>query len=849
MGIFNFRGKGRAANNEEQEPEEAAAAVADDGDDGQASPEAFGGLPVDSIFGTAGSAAAGDALHGAEPQGASDAGRAQEPADAGSEGEASQASDDLNKPQPMDDGPTAAALLFKAAVREGHERAAAGDAAEEGADSDAQADEADEDEAAGAEPEAGASPESEEPEDEAAASEEAKEAEGAEGADEEERDPVPMKDPVPMDEPVEAAEDAAEPVEAAAPIEAAEDAAAATGDADGDRDDKEPAAEPADDGGSGSAEPAADPDPVSAEDADDGEDASSEESASQDAGALPEEEDRGEEAAAAAIPDEDAGAAIEPAEGEGPAEGEDAASADAPTEEERSASAAGNPAARAKHAQHGDGAAGVTGYDALAAGTLFPEIPKKKSHKGLKVFGVTMGILAALLLAVYLAGIFVFSSRFLPHTVLGTHDISLRPDAEVVQLLRGDVENYAIEVVGDGFSYRALGADLGASIDAEGVVAAVHRAFPAWKWPYYLLQSSHDVSDLMNVSFKRGTYEQPLAQAIDEFNKTAEPPQNATIAYDEAAKKFMVKKEVAGTQIDPAFTMEAFADAIAHLNPKLAITDEFLVQPAVRSNDEKLVESAKLASGMTSADLNLIMNGNAVRRITGADLSQFVSIDDKLDVAFDEAAMDAWCEEVADAFNTVGTERTYTRPDGKVVTVKGGVYGWEIDKDVLKSSLIEGIKAGEKADVEVPFLTEAATFTAPGEPDWGKRYIDVDISEQHVRFYDAAGQLFWEADCITGTPDGRHNTVQGVWKLNDKESPSLLKGYENGKKIYETKVTFWMPFEGNSIGFHDATWQPGFGGTMYANGYGSHGCVNLSYQAAEELYGLIQEGDVVIVHS
>ena len=46
-----------------------------------------------------------------------------------------------------------------------------------------------------------------------------------------------------------------------------------------------------------------------------------------------------------------------------------------------------------------------------------------------------------------------------------------------------------------------------------------------------------------------------------------------------------------------------------------------------------------------------------------------------------------------------------------------------------------------------------------------------------------------------------------------------------------------MPFVGNAIGFHDATWQPGFGGSMYMDGYGSHGCVNLSYGDAEALYG------------
>ena len=57
-----------------------------------------------------------------------------------------------------------------------------------------------------------------------------------------------------------------------------------------------------------------------------------------------------------------------------------------------------------------------------------------------------------------------------------------------------------------------------------------------------------------------------------------------------------------------------------------------------------------------------------------------------------------------------------------------------------------------------------------------------------------------------------------------------------------------MPFDRNVIGLHDATWQSSFGGTLYKDGYGSHGCVNLPYSAAQSLYNLIKVGDVVISH-
>ena len=84
-----------------------------------------------------------------------------------------------------------------------------------------------------------------------------------------------------------------------------------------------------------------------------------------------------------------------------------------------------------------------------------------------------------------------------------------------------------------------------------------------------------------------------------------------------------------------------------------------------------------------------------------------------------------------------------------------------------------------------------------------------------------------------------------------KESPSKLIGYVPGSdKVveYEETVTYWMPFVGNGIGFHDASWQPDFGGSMYAEGYGSHGCINLSTGDASALYSLVQPNDVVVVH-
>ena len=512
------------------------------------------------------------------------------------------------------------------------------------------------------------------------------------------------------------------------------------------------------------------------------------------------------------------------------------------------------PVKRGKHAapegmkgnsaQLGVIGAGEPGYVAS-----FGEIPAKKRHRGLKAFGITVGVLAAVLLVAYIAGAIVFMGRMFPNTTIGDFDVSMKSDAEVAEMLESAVAGYQLDVLGGGFSYRTTADEIGLSIDTSAILDAVHEDLNPWTWPVLVFQPGHDEGDLLEVSYRQSNYEPEVTDEVNKFNESATPPTNATILYDDKKSKFVVEPEKAGTQLNAEAVLATMSTAIDKLEPKARLSEDELVQPTVFSDDEKLIEAAELASGMVSADLTLVMDGKPVADVNGETLSSFITIDDNLQVIFREDEMNAWVSDLADGFNTIGTERSYTRADGKEITVPaGGSYGWEIDTEELMNAVLEGIKSGAAAKIEVPCIDTAAVYNGPGGRDWGNRYIDVDLSEQHVRFYGDDGSLIWETDCISGSPDGTHNTVPGTWYVNSKESPSKLIGYENGKKIYETSVTYWMPFEGNGIGFHDATWQPSFGGSMYANGYGSHGCVNLSYSAAESLYGIVEVGDPVVVH-
>ena len=63
---------------------------------------------------------------------------------------------------------------------------------------------------------------------------------------------------------------------------------------------------------------------------------------------------------------------------------------------------------------------------------------------------------------------------------------------------------------------------------------------------------------------------------------------------------------------------------------------------------------------------------------------------------------------------------------------------------------------------------------------------------------------------------------------------------------YESDVTYFMPFAYN-VGLHDASWRSSFGGSIYKN-CGSHGCINLPYDAADTIYKNVELGTPVVAY-
>lgn len=493
----------------------------------------------------------------------------------------------------------------------------------------------------------------------------------------------------------------------------------------------------------------------------------------------------------------------------------------------------------------------VAGRAPVAAGgyvptyQVNPEPPKK--HRGLKILGVALASIVGVIALIYFAGVIVFSGRFFPQSTIIGMDISGKTPEEVHQMLDGVLGDYTFKVEGYGLNLTLDATDMGMALDSQSIADGLLSEMNPWAWPYEVFQRHDDTDDLVST-LENSKLADTLTAAVEEVNAKGEAPKNATVAFDGDEGAYVVVPEEEGNTLLADVVVDEVTRGTVNFAPKVTLTDAVLAKPTVTRDDPALATACEAANKYLGGALSLTMAGTEKMAITPAQIAEHVTLGDDLAVSFDPEPLVAAVKEQVNAMDTTGATRTYTRPDGKTITVKGGDYGWITDSQATADAVREALNAGAGGTLEIVMKQNAAQAPDENGRDFGTRYIDVDLTEQHARLYGEDGAILWESDIVSGRPSDGRNTPQGTFYIKTNDGKSVLRGYKpDGSKDYETEVEFWMPFKDNSVGFHDAGWQPKFGGDWYVE-HGSHGCVNLPPDKAKELHGVLAVGDVVVVH-
>jgi len=258
--------------------------------------------------------------------------------------------------------------------------------------------------------------------------------------------------------------------------------------------------------------------------------------------------------------------------------------------------------------------------------------------------------------------------------------------------------------------------------------------------------------------------------------------------------------------------------------------------PKFTLSSDKTPETKNLLDKYVKAKITYIF-GSESETLDGNTINKWLSVDEDLEVVIDKKAVMEYVQGLSKKYDTVGAARNFKTSIGKIVEIKGGLYGWRINRPAEAKALIENIKLGEMLEKE-PIYTQRAL--SRDENEIGNTYVEINITRQYLWYY-KDGKLITRGAVVTGNPNKGYSTVLGTYMLNYKQKGATLVGPD-----YEAEVTFWMPFFGN-IGIHDASWRYSFGGDVYKRN-GTHGCVNVPFNLAKKIFDNIEAGTPIICY-
>ena len=467
-------------------------------------------------------------------------------------------------------------------------------------------------------------------------------------------------------------------------------------------------------------------------------------------------------------------------------------------------------------------------------------LPQKKKHKALKVTGMIAAMVLVAAGCAYAGVSYYYTNHFFEGTTINGIDSSNKTAYEVEQEIASKMENYTIEVKArDQESQTITGSDIDYRYISSGEILKLLKSQKPYEWVKgFFGETTYTAKE--ETAFDKSKLETQVKALNCAQKENQVAPENAYVSFNNS--EFTIVPETEGTELKVKEAYQMISEAISSddaevdlgSNPDAYVTADVTSDSAdLQATVDAYNNFAKASITYTFGDETVTLDGNTIK-----DWLQF---DEKGQLIQDDASFKQhivdYVAQLAASHDTVGTERQFQTTSGRTVSVYGSAYGWKIDQDAEVAQLTQEIQSGTQTTREPVYSMTANSY---GVNDLGNTYIEVDLTEQYMRYYQD-GSVIFESDIVSGlASDPERKTPPGIFTLYYKKSPDVLRGTKkaDGTYSYEQPVTYWMPFNGG-IGFHDADWQPYFGGDRYLTG-GSHGCINMPPDKAGELYNIIQ---------
>ena len=451
--------------------------------------------------------------------------------------------------------------------------------------------------------------------------------------------------------------------------------------------------------------------------------------------------------------------------------------------------------------------------------------------------------MVAALIVIYFGVDLCFNNRFLMGTTVNGVNCTGKTVKEVKSMLQSQVEEYVLTLEeANDETEEIKGSDIGIKYNGVNVLEDAMEDQNSFAWIVSMFRKNPIKAE---IDFEYDSAK--LDEAISKLSCLKEEKQIAPVAATPVYVDdvYEIQEEVYGTQIHSENLYAAIHASVVAMKQTLNLEkDNCYVLPAFTKDSAEVIAAKDGLNKCLEASITYSLDGITVT-VDKAMIANWISVDANMAVLVNAEQVRAFTDTLGAQYNTPNSSQQITTPTGKVTEVPNARLGRVVGSAAECEQLMNEIREGKKVTRE-PLLSQAAT--PDGGTSWGATYVEVDISAQHM-WYIVDGAVAFESDVITGSP-GRDTPV-GLFTILEKLSPKTLTGNivpATGKPEYVTPVKYWARITWSGVGFHDATWQPAFGGQLYRQGLGSHGCINMPLAAVKTFYEMISVGCPVIVH-
>jgi len=469
---------------------------------------------------------------------------------------------------------------------------------------------------------------------------------------------------------------------------------------------------------------------------------------------------------------------------------------------------------------------------------------KEQRRKKLRIIAISSGAVIIVLLAIYIGGWAATMGGFLPNTYINGIYVGKMSIDEACTALEDECSSVNITVTGrNGFEQVITAQEFDYSYDVRREVQELFRNVnhAAWIASYF--------SDTFYETEAVPTYsEDKLKSLLKTVSWGSVETEDAQLIHGDSG--YYISDEVYGDKADSDKAVEYVLSQVKQGNFDIDLeAGECYSEPQVVAAD--LTERLELLN--TQFNYVITIDFDYTKEVlSGSRVYEWMTDGGELD----KSQVEDYVSYLADKYDTFMTVRKFNTTNRGTITINQGrystgQYGWWMDQEKTVNKLLECIEEGKSTDIEPEYVVLDTGYTYKGfesarfaDGDIGNTYIEVDLSAQHMWYYED-GEIKFETDQIVSgkASDPKRKTPEGIYSVYTKETGYTMVAADGS---YTSYCSYFMRISFEGIGFHDLS-RSAYGGNIYLTN-GSHGCINMKYDEVKQLYEMVERGTPVILY-